>query len=234
MCTQLIDWLKLECGIWWAFEIKTKRTYRFLLKLSTFMLSPFDLNWKAWCAFGVATKFFNIVLLSNLISRQYFAVMFYSQINRDASPLETVRCGLSCVSVQLHIPKRSRTSRSSSYSSSHSFGRTELQSAGWCIWCKTKTKNCLKYLWNTRLSVQCNFMPCLLILVLLLVSSMIFIWEQSNGYYFYHQMTLPLLYPTTPSGSNGLSSYEMHHKLSVNYPNAHVIAGIVKETSPLI
>ena len=155
--------------------------------------------------------------------------MFYSQINRDATPLETVRCGLSCVSVQLHIPKRSRTSRSTSYSSSHSFGRTELQSAGWCIWCKTKTKNCLKYLWNTRLSVQCNFMPCLLILVLLLVSSMIIIWEQSNGYYFYHQITLPLLYPTTSSGSNGLSAYEMHHKLSVNYPNAHVIAGIVKK-----
>jgi len=146
--------------------------------------------------------------------------MYYSQVNRDTPPIETVRCALSCWAVHLHIPKRSRYQ---SASNSPFSGRSTVRSR-----CKSKVRDCVRYLWLTRLSVQCNFVPCLIILALLFATALLIAVDVSNGHYLYHRLTVPLLYPSSavPSHSvHGPSLYELHHKVSVHYPDAHVIAG---------
>eukprot|EP01084_Bolivina_argentea_P231879 390935_1 len=152
--------------------------------------------------------------------------MFYTQLN-NSTPIETLRCGLSCFSIQFHIPKRNIKSSSTyltpsssaaSLSMSSFLGRTNESKKT----LSQRIKKCIEYLWITRISIQFNSIPCLIILLFLFFISIFLYIEQSNGHYYYHQIsTLSFLsqnnsYPTL---------YDLHQKVNDNYPNVHIIAG---------
>jgi len=160
--------------------------------------------------------------------------MFYSHIGHGtASPaVETVRCGLSCFSIHFHIPKRNikssatyLTPSASSKSLSSFVGRNNDSKSS----LSNRMKHCIQYLWITRISIQCNSIPCLIILCMLCLISILCVIENSNGHYYYHQFTntLPLHYlsSTDSSSSPEPTLSDLYHKVSANYPNVHVIAG---------
>ena len=87
-----------------------------------------------------------------------------------------------------------------------------------------RLKECIEYLWISRISIQCKSIPCLIILCMLLLGSILFYIEYSNEYFYYHR-TLSFL--SLSKASNGqISIDDLHRKVSDNYPNVHVIAGI--------
>ena len=177
--------------------------------------------------------------------------MFYSQLNNNtAQPIETVRCGLSCFSIHFHIPKRKIKSTSTSPFLTPSSSSKSLSTfLGYIIYnnCHIPTsqnihkfdnrrtndtrkslskrmRGCIEYLWITRISIQFNSIPCLIILLILCFFSIFLYIENQNGHYYFHQVST-LSFLSSQTNHSQPTLYDLHQKLSDNYPNAHVIAG---------